>query len=385
MRKVWMTTVPAQPRAGDLALPSPPSNQPARATEPLVGVSCRVLSEAARRVAAQVREEAGTDGDMEIVAAVLAAMALAADRGRPRYVSELVPRASPAVSLRLLELLRAEVIRGFQEAPAALATPSQILRTLGALEQVREAIEPDTARQLASQLTGARGLDLLVEIAHDLRSPLTSILFLSETLQNGQSGDVNEMQRRQLGLVYSAALGLSSLVSDAIELVHGGDRLVDDLPCPFSVGQTLEAVRDMVRPMAEEKGLSVRILPPAGDHRLGHSVALSRVLLNLTCNAIKFTEQGFVEVVAQARTGSLIEFSVRDTGNGIDPQALTRLYQPFRRTTGGRGLTFSGTGLGLSICRKLVEAMGSKLEVETQPGWGTRFHCELDLPPATLA
>ena len=89
--------------------------------------------------------------------------------------------------------------------------------------------------------------------------------------------------------------------------------------------------------------------------------------------------------MAQARTGSLIEVSVRDTGNGIDPQALTRLYQPFRRTTGGRGLTFSGTGLGLSICRKLVEAMGSKLEVETQPGWGTRFHCELDLPPATLA
>jgi len=379
-----MTTVPAQPRAGDLALPSF-SNQPARATEPLVGVSCRVLSEAARRVAAQVREEAGTDGDMEIVAAVLAAIALAADRGRPRYVSELVPRASPAVSLRLLELLRAEVIRGFQEAPPALATPSQILRTLGALEQVREVIEPDTARQLASQLAGAKGLDLLVEIAHDLRSPLTSILFLSETLQHGQSGEVNEMQRRQLGLVYSAALGLSSLVSDAIELVHGGDRLVDDLPCPFSVGQTLEAVRDMVRPMAEEKGLSVRILPPAGDHRLGHSVALSRVLLNLTCNAIKFTEQGFVEVVAQARTGSLVEFSVRDTGNGIDPQALTRLYQPFRRTTGGRGLTFSGTGLGLSICRKLVEAMGSKLEVETQPGWGTRFHCELDLPPATLA
>jgi len=299
-------------------------------------------------------------------------------------VSELVPRASPAVSLRLLELLRAEVIRGFQEAPPALATPSQILRTLGALEQVREVIEPDTARQLASQLAGAKGLDLLVEIAHDLRSPLTSILFLSETLQHGQSGEVNEMQRRQLGLVYSAALGLSSLVSDAIELVHGGDRLVDDLPCPFSVGQTLEAVRDMVRPMAEEKGLSVRILPPAGDHRLGHSVALSRVLLNLTCNALKFTEQGFVEVVAQARTGSLVEFSVRDTGNGIDPQALTRLYQPFRRTTGGRGLTFSGTGLGLSICRKLVEAMGSKLEVETQPGWGTRFHFELDLPPATL-
>src|SRR5207245_9232024 len=94
-----MTTVPAQPRAGDLALPSF-SNQPARATEPLVGVSCRVLSEAARRVAAQVREEAGADGDMEIVAAVLAAIALAADRGRARYVSELVPREIGRASCR---------------------------------------------------------------------------------------------------------------------------------------------------------------------------------------------------------------------------------------------------------------------------------------------
>src|SRR3989442_12261249 len=151
-----MTNVPGPARAADPGLPTF-SAQPGGGAEPLVGVSCRVLSDAARRVAAQVREEAGADGDMEIVAAVLAAIALAADRGRARYVSELVPRASPAVSLRLLELLRAEVIRGFQETPALAATPSQILRTLGALEQVREAIEPDTARQLASQLTGARG------------------------------------------------------------------------------------------------------------------------------------------------------------------------------------------------------------------------------------
>ena len=141
----------------------------------------------------------------------------------------------------------------------------------------------------------------------------------------------------------------------------------------------------MVRPMAEEKGLSVRILPPARDHRLGYPVAVGRVLLNLTCNALKFTEQGFVEVVAQARAGSLVELSVRDTGNGIDPQALTRLYHPFRRTSGGRGVSFSGTGLGLSICRKLIEAMGSRLEVETRPGWGTRFYFELDLQPATLS
>ena len=222
----------------------------------------------------------------------------------------------------------------------------------------------------------------MVEIAHDLRSPLTSILFLSETLQNGQSGDVNGIQRRQLALIYSAALGLSGLVSNAIELSRGGERLVDNEPCPFSIIQTLEAVQDMVRPMAEEKGLTVHLRPQAPDLRIGHPVALSRTLLNLTCNALKFTEHGFVEIAAVATDEAHVEFAVRDTGAGIDPQALTRLYQPFRRSRGRTGFTFSGTGLGLAISRKLVAAMGAELQVETGQSWGTRFYFEVPLPLA---
>jgi signal transduction histidine kinase len=103
--------------------------------------------------------------------------------------------------------------------------------------------------------------------------------------------------------------------------------------------------------MAEEKGLSVHLRPSAVDLRIGYPVALSRVLLNLTCNALKFTEHGFVEVAAVAKDEVHVEFSVRDTGAGIDPQALNRLYQPFRRVRGRTGMTFSGTGLGLSITR----------------------------------
>jgi len=201
-------------------------------------------------------------------------------------------------------------------------------------------------------------------------------------LQNGQSGDINGIQRRQLALIYSAALGLSGLVSNAIELARGGERLFDNQPCPFSITQTLEAVQDMVRPMAEEKGLSVHLRPPTGDVRIGHPVALSRALLNLTCNALKFTEHGFVEVAAIAKDDIHVEFSVRDTGAGIDPQALNRLYQPFRRSRGRMGFTFSGTGLGLAITRKLVSAMGAELQVETGPTWGTRFYFEVALPYA---
>jgi signal transduction histidine kinase len=254
-----------------------------------------------------------------------------------------------------------------------------MLATLAAFESVGSVIDAGWDRQLSGSLSGPDGLSLVVEVAHDLRSPLTSILFLAETLQRGQSGDVNELQHRQLGLIYSAALGLSTVASNVIELARGGERLADDQPAPFSVTDILESVHDIVHPMAEEKGLTVRLLPPASDHRLGYPHALSRVLLNLTTNALKFTEEGFVEIVAREVDLTRLEFSVRDSGPGISGQALETLYLPFRPS--GDRYAFSGTGLGLELSRRLVEAMGSELLVETKPRWGTRFYFCLGLKP----
>lgn len=297
--------------------------------------------------------------------------------------------ATPASRLRsglgrqLVDAIETELLhewRGRSEPP----TPCEIVGTLDRLQRVRQYIETRPQNELAEALTGPDGLELAVEVAHDLRSPLTSILFLAEALQRGQSGDVNDLQRRQLGVVYSAALGLSALASNMVELARGGNRLADDEPSPFSVAELFGSVQDMVRPMAEEKGLTIRLLPPVGDHRLGNSEALSRVLLNLTTNAIKFTENGVVEIVAHAGNLSHVEFAVRDTGNGIKPEALNTLYQPFRRSmTKPSGFSFSGTGLGLALCKRLVEAMGSELHVESRPGSGTRFFFTLELPPAT--
>jgi two-component system, sensor histidine kinase len=193
---------------------------------------------------------------------------------------------------------------------------------------------------------------------------------------------VNPVQERQLGLIYSAAFGLSSMASDVIELARGGDRLVDLDPIPFSVSDILESVRDIVQPIAEEKGLEVRITAPPSDFRVGHPVALSRVLLNLTTNALKFTSEGFVEVTADQSGPDQTAFSVRDTGRGIPPQSMATLFEPFRRRQKQGEYAFSGSGLGLSICRKLVEAMGSRLDVETSTTAGTCFRFVLRLPPA---
>ena len=239
--------------------------------------------------------------------------------------------------------------------------------------------EPD---DLAACLAGPNGLDLVVEMAHDLRSPLTSIVLLAEALQSGQSGAVSAAQQRELGLIYSAALSLCGTASDVIELARGSTRLVDRQAVAFSVAELFSSVRSMVLPLAVVKGLEVRLVPPVPERRVGHTRALARVILNLATNAVKFTDAGFVEIVAQPPGPTQLKFSVRDTGPGIDPATLQVLYQPFRKRAAALRPEFSSSGLGLAICRKLVRAMGSELQVETGPGRGTRFFFTLDLPPA---
>jgi signal transduction histidine kinase len=345
-------------------------------------ITSEPLRSALERVAASSVDPSEGIGDAEIAEDVLA-LGLAVETALAGGTPELETGPGAVLRRRLLDLVRAEVIgEWLRHDPPPESR--EMLALLQSFERVREALDPEADHQFASQLMGPEGLEHLMEIAHDLRSPLTSILFLAETLRRGQSGPINDVQHRQLGIVYSAALGLTSVVSDVIELARGGNRLMEKEPSPFSVMETLESVRDIVRPISEEKGLTMRLLPPAGDRRLGYPVALSRVLLNLTSNALKFTDEGSVEILARAKGTTRVEFSVRDTGNGIKPDVLATLYRPFRRTRTRNRYAFSGSGLGLAICRKLVEAMGSELQLESNPDWGTRFFFELDLPPLTL-
>lgn len=341
------------------------------------------LRRAARRVAAEWLASTPSPERYAEVVAHLAALARAAATDETESPASL-PAAAAAVRRRLVGPFRTELVRAWREADTP-PDPAAMLRALTALDDLHHALDPAWESYFAQRVTAPAGLELMVEVAHDLRSPLTSILFLAETLRRGQSGEVNELQTRQLGLIYSAALGMVSIASDLIELAHGGDRLVDPLPAPFSVAQLLESVCDIVRPLAEEKKLALRVLPPEGDCRVGYEAALSRVLLNLTTNALKYAEDGFIELVARPKGPTCVEFSLRDTGKGLSHEVRMTLYEPFRRTgTSDDRFGFSGSGLGLSICRRLVQAMGSELHYETAPDWGTRFFFDLELPLAGL-
>lgn len=297
--------------------------------------------------------------------------------GQQPSLDEITP---PVPGRRMLEAVRAEFVN--ELVALEVSDAPQMIHVIGAMERVQAALDRDNAQRFASKLSGADGLEMVVEVAHDLRSPLASILFLAETLRKAQSGSINPIQERQLGLVYSAAFGLSALASDVIELVRGGERLMDLHPTPFAVSETMQSVHDIVLPIAEEKGLTVRMTPPETDWRIGHPVALNRVLLNLTTNALKFTSEGHVEVTTRPVTKSRLEFSVKDTGRGIPTEVLPTLFDAFRRRVRPGQYTFSSAGLGLSICRKLVTRMGGEMHVETAPGYGTRFYFELELPVA---
>ena len=288
---------------------------------------------------------------------------------------------SPALpAKRLLAGMRRSLLR--QSRAGALASDATVA-VLDALESLNAQLEDDAGHRFASRLGGMGGLELIVDVAHDMRSPLGSILFLAEQIRRGHSGTLTSMQERQLGLIYGAALGLSTMASDVIDLARGGEKLVQQSPHAFSMQSVFQQVHDIVRPLAEERGLALRFELGVTDVRIGHAQAIQRVLLNLVTNAVKFTSAGEVAVLATSTSSARVRFEVRDTGRGIPEAVLGTLFDAFRRRLKPGQYVFSSAGLGLSICQNLVRAMEGELLVESVVDVGSAFEFELELPRHT--
>lgn len=254
-----------------------------------------------------------------------------------------------------------------------------VARIIACLEHLVDAPAPRADNEFTHKLSSPDAMRAVVEMAHDMRSPLGSILFLVDSIRRGQSGPIAPVQERQLGLIYGAALGLSNLASDVVDAING-DRLVDGHRVPFSITEILLGVCAIVRPLGEEKGLVINTILPQVDGRLGYPSALSRVMLNLSTNALRYTEHGSVSIGCIEHDTNLVEFWVEDTGRGIPDNVLSMLFDGFRPAS--MGMRFSSAGLGLAICRNLIEKMGSRLTVDTAVDQGTRFSFRIELPTA---
>ena len=359
-------------------LPAAPDLDPIdepQSADPFAAVSCPALRTALREVYAQWAPRWACSFESEgPIDHVLIRLALCLDRVGD---GNILHQNGGQDEVHLLGAIRRSLLeQGRRE--DLIVDQDRIIALLHSIDLLAEVPATEGAERPTAE---AEAFRLLAEVAHDLRSPLTSIIFLSEALRNGQSGSLTELQKSQLGLIYSAALGLAVVSNDLMTIAQERTSGHFEEAVAFSLHDTFEAVREMVAPQAETKRIQLRFGVQCSGQRHGHPGRLGRVLLNLTTNALSFTpEGGSVKVLAHPVARDAIEVSVRDTGRGIPAEQMAQLFQPFQKSQGREGFFFATSGLGLSIVRRLLEDMDSELTVESKVGQGTRFSFVLNLP-----
>ena len=220
----------------------------------------------------------------------------------------------------------------------------------------------------------------LATMSHELRTPLNAILGFTGTLLMRLPGPINADQEKQLKTVQAGARHLLALINDLLDLAKIEAGKVELNLEPTACQDVLDEVVAALRPAAEAKGLQLRVAPapPALQVRTDRR-ALSQILLNLTNNAIKFTERGSVHVKVDHRRrdgGAMIEFSVHDTGVGIRQEDQERLFAAFTQV-GDANRHQEGTGLGLHLSQKLAVLLDGKIVFQSEEDRGSTFTLQL--------
>lgn len=213
----------------------------------------------------------------------------------------------------------------------------------------------------------------LASMSHELRTPLNSIIGFSGLLGSGAAGPVNEEQATQIKMIRNAGDHLLDLISDLLdaERLRAEKRELES-SC-VDVKAVCTGVIDLVRPLADEKGLDLRcaLEGAPGDFR-GDARAIEQILVNLVGNAVKFTETGSVTVLVH-ESGRMLRLEVIDTGRGIAPKDLSCIFEEFKQVNVIDDPAHRGTGLGLPLARGLARLHGGDVRVSSTPGQGSTF------------
>jgi len=245
---------------------------------------------------------------------------------------------------------------------------------LGALAQNVNRMNDELRRLYGELETASRHKsEFLASMSHELRTPLNAIIGFSQVMRQRLFGEINEKQEEYLDDILSSGNHLLALINDVLDLSKVEAGQVELELAPFSLRETLERGVVMVRERATEDGVDLSVLiAPGVDVVTGDERRVRQVVFNLLSNAVKFTPSGGSVVVAAEQYDGVVEVSVADTGPGIAPEDLERIFDEFQQTEVGLAQR-EGTGLGLALSRRLVELHGGRLRVESAPGSGSRF------------
>lgn len=306
-------------------------------------------------------------------------------------IHELVQR-SPQNPYEEIQQQNQELLRALEELRKREEQLTQLNRELedtnrGVVALYTELDEKADSLKRANELKTR----FLSNMSHEFRTPLNSIMSLTRLLMDRVDGDLTTEQEKQVSFIRKAAEGLSELVNDLLDLakVEAGKTAVH--PAKFNISDLFATLRGMLRPLLEHNSSVSLIFEETTEIPTLYTDEgkVAQILRNFISNALKYTEQGEVRVSAMS-TGDRVLLAVTDTGIGISPPDLERIFEDFIQVESHLQKRVKGTGLGLPLSRKLTELLGGQISVTSTPGVGSTFSASLPLvyphgPEATEA
>ena len=271
----------------------------------------------------------------------------------------------------ILVLSSVAVYRDSQDRPAGIVAVNRDITERKRAEQDR------LAREVAERASQAKN-EFLSRMSHELRTPMNSILGFAQLLK------MDEMTPDQLGSleqILKSGRHLLNLINEVLDIARIESGRMTISPEPIHLDEALQSATDLIRPLADQRGISIHVrIPSSRDVFVtADRQRLKQVLLNLLSNAVKYNrENGQIYVTASLLVDGYLHLAVRDTGNGIPPEKMNRLFIPFDRLELDPAFV-EGTGLGLALSKGLVEAMGGRIGAQSVLGQGSTFWLDLKL------
>jgi signal transduction histidine kinase len=239
----------------------------------------------------------------------------------------------------------------------------------------------------AEQLKRATELKsrFLAYMSHEFRTPVNAIRSIARLLSDRVDGPLTEEQAKQVDFIQSTATEFAEMVDDLLDLAKIEAGRVDISPAWFEMVDLFAALRGMFKSVLINPGVTLVFEEPVGLPRLyTDDRKLSQILRNFISNALKFTTQGEVRVVARRQDADRVQFSVIDTGIGIEPKFHAAVFDDFSQVDSPVQKRLRGTGLGLSLSKQLAELLGGHVELESELGKGSKFSVVLPLRVAPV-